>query len=114
MIPNDYGKNILLAEESSVLSIKPLIKAINEQLKSALIQSEIECHGYQVEICESATGNGGKRYWFSCPLCSKRCGVLYKNPHNNALGCRKCLNVKYRKSVKKGMAEDLTVNQKKL
>lgn len=38
--------------------------------------------------------NFGKyRYWFSCPTCSNRCGVLYI--YQSILGCNKCLQVAY-------------------
>lgn len=104
---NDFGKNNLLAEECSILSIKPLIQAVNEKLKDSLLTCEIQCKGLDIRLTESTTGNGGKRYWFLCPLCDGRCGVLFQNPMNQAIGCRKCLGIKYLKSVKKGMAEDI-------
>ena len=36
---------------------------------------------------------GGKRAWFTCPLCNKRVGVLYKE--YSSIGCRTCFNLTY-------------------
>lgn len=47
------------------------------------------------EIIPWATSDqhfGGRRLWFSCPSCRKRCGVLYGGRHYR---CRKCWNLAY-------------------
>ena len=36
---------------------------------------------------------GGRRYWFECPTCLKRVGVLYKD--GDSFECRKCLDLDY-------------------
>lgn len=35
---------------------------------------------------------GGKRYWFKCPMCDRRIGVLYKNGY---FACRYCHGLTY-------------------
>lgn len=35
---------------------------------------------------------GGERYWFLCPLCSKRVAILYQI---DSFGCRNCHNLMY-------------------
>ena len=41
---------------------------------------------------------GGVRWWFPCPGCQKRCGVLYRPASGRklALRCRRCWNLGYR------------------
>jgi hypothetical protein len=36
---------------------------------------------------------GGIRYWFECPRCERRCGILYEN--NDNFKCRVCLDLAY-------------------
>jgi len=62
-----------------------------------LIKSSIEAGGHDILLSSSITGFGGTRYWFSCPICNRRSGVLYKHPVSQILGCRRCLNLDYRK-----------------
>jgi hypothetical protein len=37
---------------------------------------------------------GGRRWWFSCPACDRRCGVLYVGGAR-FLACRLCLHLNY-------------------
>jgi hypothetical protein len=39
---------------------------------------------------------GGKRWWFTCPGCERRCRVLYVPPAGGRFGCRRCLELRYR------------------
>ncbi|MFH2035897.1 MAG: hypothetical protein ABIJ45_05785 [Candidatus Zixiibacteriota bacterium] len=39
---------------------------------------------------------GGKRYWFLCPNCGRKCRILYLPPKSNYFACRKCYNLTYR------------------
>ncbi len=46
------------------------------------------------------------KLWFICPLCRQTVGVIYKRPiKNNLIGCRICLDLKYRCRKYKGMIE---------
>ena len=36
---------------------------------------------------------GGKRVWFSCPFCNRRCAVIYSR--GKYFACRKCCNLTY-------------------
>jgi len=101
--PNNLG---LLVEECKRIEISDFLKQSKTKLKEALIKSELEIEGLHVELTNSKTGYGGLRYWFKCPLCNLRVGVLFKHPVNNAIGCRRCLKLEYRKRRYKGMVED--------
>lgn len=104
MTPNDFG-TFHLTDLCEQISIKTLLKKVYNRLKRELLLSEIEMAGYEVHLKVTNTGKGGVRYWFSCPQCQRSCGVLYRHPTNTKVGCRTCLNLKYRKSAKKGMIE---------
>ena len=39
---------------------------------------------------------GGKRWWFLCPNCERRCRVLYLPPDQTYFSCRICHNLCYR------------------
>lgn len=96
MSPNDFSKK-LLTEQCQKIRISDFVKASKEQLKEVLIKSSLEAEGYNVLLNRSKTGFGGSRFWFSCPQCNKRIGVLYKHPVSQILACRTCLGLDYRK-----------------
>jgi len=101
---NDFGR-IVTVEECQKVTIHELIRKSNEFLKEALIKSQIQTLTTTVCLATSLTYRGGVRYWFSCPQCTKRVGVLFTHPITGEMGCRKCLNLKYWKSRFKGMIE---------
>lgn len=96
MSPNDFGKKFLV-EQCQKINISDFIKKSNEELKKILLKSALEANGLSISLNKSLTGFGGARWWFSCPLCNKRAGILYKHPMSQILGCRRCLNLDYRK-----------------
>ena len=102
--PNDFGKKIL-TEQCQRIKINDFVRASNEKIKEILIKSALELSGYNVILNISKTGFGGTRFWFSCPICNKRAGVLYKHPVSHILACRRCLKLDYKKHRYKGMAE---------
>lgn len=101
--PNNLG---LLVEECQKIKISDFLKKYRDGLKEALIKSDLEIQGLNIELAISRTCYNGIRFWFKCPLCQKRIGVLFKHPLNNRIGCRKCLNLEYRKRRYKGMIEE--------
>lgn len=102
--PNDFGKK-LLAEQCQKIKISDFVRASKARIMEILIKSSIEASGHNVLLSMSKTGFGGSRFWFSCPICHKRAGVLYKHPTSQILACRKCLKLDYRKHRYKGMTE---------
>ncbi len=55
-----------------------------------------------VPIVHTACGYGGTRAWFRCPVCYRRCALLYLRAYRFA--CRKCQRVAY--SSQSGNAMD--------
>jgi len=48
---------------------------------------------YQVSLCQTPCNYGGRRYWFVCPKCKRRCGTLFFV--GKLFLCRKCGRVLY-------------------
>lgn len=100
--PNNLG---LLVEECQKIKISDFLRKCRGELKEAIIKSELEILGLKIELTTSTTCYNGVRFWFKCPLCGRRVGVLFKHPLTNAIGCRHCLKLDYRKRRYKGMIE---------
>ena len=50
---------------------------------------------YTVGIESTVLPSGGCRWWWSCPGCGRRAGLLYLPPDRDCLGCRKCCGLVY-------------------
>lgn len=109
MRPNDLGKKILV-EECQKISVNFFLKKAKRGLKETLIFSQLEARGLTIQLTTSMTGLGGIRYWFECPICNARIGVLYVHSLNQQIGCRQCLGLEYRKRIYKGMIENRLLN----
>ena len=103
MNTNDLGN--FLVEDCHRIELSKFLKSYRSKLKEMLITSELEFLGTTIKLNTSKTGYNGVRFWFLCPLCEQRVGVLLKHPLTNILGCRICLNLEYRKRRFKGMIE---------
>ncbi len=49
----------------------------------------------EVSLVTTPCNFGGVRYWFACPMCSRRVGGLYLAPGERYFMCRKCNNLTY-------------------
>jgi hypothetical protein len=52
-------------------------------------------YDYKVSLETTPCYFGGVRYWFACPSCYQRVGVLYLPPGNTYFRCRHCNNLSY-------------------
>jgi len=50
--------------------------------------------GHLVHLEQTECNYGGVRYWFTCPNCHRRVGVLYLS--SGQCACRKCFNLAYK------------------
>ncbi len=107
--PYDLGINNII-EHTQSININRIIKQAKKDLKLRLVQAHIEAVGIKVALTTSKTRFNGERLWFMCPLCSKRVGTLYQHTSRELVGCRRCLNLKYKKQRFKGMIEGELVN----
>lgn len=101
--PNDLGNNI--TEYCQKIDINKLVKDVSREIKGQLLKSEINLLGIKIGLRTSKTRFNGSRIWFVCPMCKRRVGIIYKNPTDLLIGCRKCLNLRYKKQRYKGMIE---------
>jgi hypothetical protein len=53
-------------------------------------------YNYEVSLVTTPCTYGGVRYWFDCPCCHERVGVLYLARGNVYFMCRHCNNITYR------------------
>jgi len=49
----------------------------------------------QVSLLATLQTYGGRRWWFACPRCQRRCGVLYLPVWAEDYGCRACHSLRY-------------------
>lgn len=103
--PNDLGINKFLVEDCWGISINIFLNNYKQKMKEIFLASEIELNGLKLDLITSKTNFNGTRYWFKCPICHTRIGSIYKHPLADLIGCRKCLNLEYRKRRYKGMIE---------
>ena len=108
MKTNNLGKKYLV-EQCQRINITDYNRQAKNKIKELLINSQIELGGEQIELTTSQTNYKGTRYWFKCPICSNRVGVLFKHPISQILGCRMCLGLEYRCRRYKGMVESMSL-----
>lgn len=108
--PYDFGKP-LLVEDCRKIRIDDLVRACRAQLKKMALDVEVQQLGLKIDLATSRTRFDGTRFWFSCPLCDRKVGVLFQHPHENKIGCRTCLGLDYAKRRYKGMVEGNVIEQ---
>jgi hypothetical protein len=101
---NDLGTSQLV-ETSRRVEINDIVRKAMSDLKRQLISLEVSLNGSGVGLTTSITGGGGVRFWFLCPSCGKRVGTLFQKPNSNAVSCRKCNGLYYRKERYSKMIE---------
>jgi hypothetical protein len=104
-MPNDFGNKILI-EECQRITMSEYLKRARANMKEVLISAELSVFDTPISFDTSQTRFGGTRHWFSCPMCTRRVGVLFVHPLSHEIGCRLCLNLEYKKRRFKGMIEE--------
>lgn len=104
LTPNDFGSP-LIVETCQKVKIDDLLKQCRDGFKESMMTSQLKFMGIDVELITTETKFNGVRFWFKCPQCERRVGVLFKHPLSQAIGCRLCLHLRYRKQRYKGMVE---------
>ena len=97
--------NSILVEQCSKITIEETLAKITPQIKEQLLKAQLNMQGFNVDLAVTETSFGGERFWFKCPLCEKRAGVLFQHPISNLIGCRSCLGLEYKSRRYKGMLE---------
>jgi ribosomal protein L37AE/L43A len=55
----------------------------------------IPFEGERIVTTWTETNFGGRRQWFLCPTCDRRCRILYRIADGPLWGCRACLDGRY-------------------
>lgn len=82
--PYDLGKLQL----NQRIEINDFVRKAEKQLKTALVQAQIEVLGQNISLTTSKTRFNGQRLWFNCPTCDKRVGVLFNI--GRQISCKSC------------------------
>ena len=70
------------------------------------MQYNVEVYGDSYSVREAialtatGVGNGGHRWWFTCPACGCRRGVLYLPPGERYFACRHCHGLVYNSQMR--------------
>jgi len=102
--PHNLG-TILTVESCPRIKIDDLLKQCRDGFKETMITSQLKLMGIDIELIATETRFNGMRFWFKCPHCERRVGVLFKRPASLTVGCRLCLNLHYGKQRYKNMIE---------
>lgn len=93
-----------LVETAEQININDLIKQFYLQAKESFIKSQITNEGLEIKLVTSKT-RYGLRFWFTCHMCNRRIGKLYKHPLTGTIACRSCNSLVYKSQKFKGMLE---------
>jgi hypothetical protein len=104
LTPYDLG-NFSVTENCQKIKVDQLVNQVQKELKKRLLEAQISTFGIDISFTTTKTKFNGERIWFICPNCKKRVGDIYKHPMEDKVGCRVCLNLKYKKQRFKGMIE---------
>ncbi len=88
----------ILVEQCQKIKINELVRDVKVEMTMLRLKEKIQLLDQEVGITYTKCNFGGQRFWFVCPLCDRRIGVLYKNPISEAILCRKCHGLRYMKS----------------
>lgn len=104
----DLGEN-LLVDQCLRFSIDDLLQKAKKSYIEYQVNQQIQALNHTLSVTYSKTRYNGYRAWFLCPQCNERRRDLYKHPLREAIGCRSCLNIKYRSQRYRGMIENSLV-----
>lgn len=88
----------ILVEQCQKIKIDDLVRDIKIEMTLLRLKEKVELLNQEIGITYTPCNFGGQRFWFVCPQCERRVGVLYKGPISETILCRKCHGLSYMKS----------------
>ncbi|MFC1782012.1 hypothetical protein ACFL02_00315 [Planctomycetota bacterium] len=90
-------KNNWTGRENAVGYVMQMGEIPHIRLSYTTTTPDREKHDFNYPIMFTSTPCyfGGKRFWFVCPLCSQRAGIVYLTGKFNRFFCRECSNLTY-------------------
>lgn len=86
-------------QQKPVISIGEFELFLDKKLAEVSALSLKHRSPLRIIITHTVPNYGGKRYWFICPGCKRRVGVLYIIEHGDIFKCRDCYNLIYQSSA---------------
>lgn len=91
----------MICEHLAQIDIRKLVKKVGS------IPAAFDFEGEWVATTWEETAFGGRRQWFLCPSCERRCAIIYRRGSGPLWGCRICMNGRY-------TSERMSPNDRKL
>ena len=88
----------ILVENCQKININDLVRGIKTEVATLRLKEKLGILNQEIKITQTSCNFVGYRFWFSCPKCGRKAGILYKTPISEAILCRKCHSLKYMKS----------------
>ena len=86
-------------QQKPVISIGEFELLLDKKLAEVSALSLKNKSPLRIIITHTVPNYGGKRYWFICPGCKRRVGVLYIIEYDDIFKCRDCYNLIYQSSA---------------
>ncbi len=86
---SDYSK-------ISISAYRPQLKQADKPIMDINYQYRGKLYSYSIQVSKTPCHYGNYRYWFLCPSCSKRTGVLYCA---SLYVCRHCIGANYQSQL---------------
>lgn len=87
------------------LSVKLDVRELTRLFRP--LPDAFEFEGYKLSTAWTETNFGGRRQWFLCPCCGRRCAIVYREIAGSRWGCRVCLKGRY-------LSEPMSPNDRRL
>ena len=84
----------MICDQTEQIDIRKLPKAAHP------LPQVIHFEGERIMTTWTATNFGGRRQWFMCPSCDRRCAVIYRRGASPLWGCRVCMGGRYKSEHK--------------
>jgi hypothetical protein len=97
----EKGKAVYYDESAPAIASRLIVRAALDKLLPERVEKRDRgeksewLHGQAFHVTRTACNYGGWRYWLICPLCKRRCGILYRRPEYKYYACRKCYDLSY-------------------
>ena len=85
-----------LADQFTAIDADNLLKPIHDPSEIAVKWEDGTKSTYRISVTFTETAFHGRRVFFVCPRCQRRCRKLYVNGFYRILACRLCLGLRYR------------------
>ena len=86
-------------ELSKQLRLTPERVAMSQPVAANRREVTLEVEGIfkpvVLPLVPTAQHLGGKRWWWACPACGRRCAILLRRARAQEFGCRRCLKAVY-------------------